>query len=290
MRLVMLLVATLLAMAASMSTARAAEDYDGCTHFIESTPTTIGEGGTWCLDHDLVLGPMEDVPIMITVPNVTIDCNHFAVDGSVFAADTGVPGILSWETATNATVRNCDIRGFMLAISLEGGGTVEDNLLQGARAWGIVMGKSGIVRRNRLRDIGNSTSNIKWALGIVANGDMEIIDNDIAGLTATPGSNERAIGILVNDLSDTVPGRSYISGNRISGLSADGTSQAIAINVNNEGGVAIVDNVLFGNGEYDTLGIYCIYEPDSAVRGNILFDFGYPVWGCLLDIDNSVKP
>lgn len=290
MRLILLLVATILAIALSLPVARAAEDYDGCTHFIESTPITISTGGTWCLNDDLVLGSMEYGPITIKVPNVTIDCNHFALDGSALPEDTGAIGIMAWESATNTTVRNCDIRGFMFGMSLYGGGVVEDNLLQGTGSEGIYIEKRAIIRRNRLRGIGNSASGFQWAYGIVAFGDLDIIDNDIEGLTATAGSNQSVIGIVANvDLGD-VPNRIYISGNRIRGLVPDGTGQASGIESNTEDGLVIVDNVLYGNGENDSIGIYCLSLPDSAISGNIIFDFGFPVWGCTADSDNSIKP
>ena len=48
-------------------------------------------------------------------------------------------------------------------MSLYGGGVVEDNLLQGTGSEGIYIEKRAIIRRNRLRGIGNSASGFQWA-------------------------------------------------------------------------------------------------------------------------------
>src|SRR5690606_16801100 len=96
----------------------------------------------------------------------------------------------------NATIRRCDIRGFLHGIRLEGGAghLVEDNRLDNNLYIGIrVTGENNLVRRNRIYDTGGATGTVP-AIGISAFAD--VIDNTVSGLF-TLAPNSALLGIRV---------------------------------------------------------------------------------------------
>ena len=59
--------------AASSSSAFAAESYDSCNGFIDTVPKVITTQGTWCLRHDVATSQTPIIAIDIQPSNVTID-------------------------------------------------------------------------------------------------------------------------------------------------------------------------------------------------------------------------
>src|SRR5690606_27324125 len=95
--------------------------------------------------------------ITIDANNVTIDCNSFKIGGLAAGNGSKANGIYTGDRQ-NATVRNCNIRGFYHGIDLRGAGhLVEDNRLDNNLSTGIFTdGDNNAVIRNRVYDTGGA--------------------------------------------------------------------------------------------------------------------------------------
>ena len=113
----LLAAALLLAGLLPVSPARSAESYDACTGFIDSVPATITTQGVWCLRKDLSTNIASGSAIAISVNNVTVDCNGFKLGGLAAGNGSVANGIYA-VNRQNATVRNCNIRGFFTGIDV----------------------------------------------------------------------------------------------------------------------------------------------------------------------------
>jgi parallel beta-helix repeat protein len=188
--------------------ARAAESYDNCSSYIDTVPTTIATQGVWCMNKDMATNVGSGSAIEITANNVTIDCNGFKLGGLAVGTGTLANGIYA-NNKQNITIRNCNIRGFVMGIDLSGGAghLVEDNLLDNNRYIGIaVAGEHNLVRRNRVSNTGGATAYPDTAFGIVASAD--IIDNIVDGVSTT-GDTDEVHGI------DSKGRGTRVAGNRI---------------------------------------------------------------------------
>src|SRR6478735_8356973 len=120
--------------------ALAAPSYDACTGFIPSLPTTITQQGVWCLNKDLATAITTGDAIAINTNNVTIDCNGFKLGGLLAGLGTQTTGIHA-NGRSNITLRDCNIRGFAVGVSLEGssgsGHRIERNRVEGSTFAGI---------------------------------------------------------------------------------------------------------------------------------------------------------
>jgi len=168
---------------AAPSPAKAAETYNTCAGFIDSVPATISKQGVWCLRKNLTTNVTLGYAITIATNNVTIDCNGFKIGGLAAGNGAVTAGVYA-DNRQNATVRNCNIRGFYSGIHLEGddgaGHLVEDNRLDNNLYCGIfVEGDNNLIRRNRIYDTGGATGKT-LSFGIDAYAD--IIDNTVSGL------------------------------------------------------------------------------------------------------------
>jgi parallel beta-helix repeat protein len=176
--------------------AQGAESYDNCTGFVSSLPATISTQGTWCLDKDLSTAMTSGSAITIATNNVTLDCNHFKIGGLAAGAGTTTYGVYAL-TRLNATIRNCNIRGFFTGIHLAGGGghLVEDNSLDGSTHSGILMaGSASTIRNNLVIDTGGSTAYTGFTIGIRAEEGAAVLDNTVNGVA--PIDAALAIGIF----------------------------------------------------------------------------------------------
>ena len=188
----------------------AAEGYDNCTGFIDSLPATITTQGTWCLNKNLATAITSGVAITIDANNVTIDCNDFKVGGLAGGDSTIAYGIRA-DDRRNATVRQCNVRGFYYGIALLGGGghVVEDNRLDNNLYMGIaISGENNLARRNLVNNTGGQAGG-SFSCGIYAYAD--IMDNTVSGLFADlPGGDLYGIWALGSG--------AQLRGNRISGF------------------------------------------------------------------------
>jgi hypothetical protein len=255
--------------------ASAGESYDGCTGFVTAVPVTIQTPGTWCMKQNLASPSTSGAAISIYADNVTLDCNHFRLDGSAAGINTQAQGISTG--GRNLIVRNCDVRGFYYGLwvgnqggfdGYTGNHNIHDNLFSGNTYQGMrVTGKNSIIRHNRVLNTGGSPSS-GAAIGISINGAIDVIDNTIAGVSA--GGNSGAdTGIFVED----IPGANII-GNRVRGVrGVPDTLNASGIFTRTS--MVVRDNELIGDASAGVGdGIFC-YSGQALVKKNVIN--GFPV-------------
>jgi hypothetical protein len=268
--------------------ARAAESYENCTGFIDAVPATITTPGTWCLRHDVSTAITVGSAIRVASRYVTLDCNHFTIDGSGDAEThaLGVNGGIS--------IRNCNIRGFNTGIFLSGEGSfpspaflVERNTLVGNTRTGIfVRGAGSTIRGNRVIDTGGSTltsePGVTWpASGITAFDGVDVIDNTVDGVDSTSSVDADAYGIRTINNGDASVNR-----NRIRGLVAYNGATAYGIHNANSRGLIIRGNNLQGVGAMG-VGLRCSSTPATA-RDNVISGFAIGVQRCM-SVGNTVN-
>jgi nitrous oxidase accessory protein NosD len=271
-----------LAAAALPTGAGAAESADACTAMLTEGATTLDAPGIYCMSED---DPdFDGSGLYITSPDVTLDCRGFARGRAGYQYQLGV---WSTETATNAVVRNCEIRGYSYGVLLYGGGLVEDNLIRNSWVRAVyVDGDHSVIRRNRVVDTGAASTHTTYVIS--GFGDVDIVDNVIDGATVAEPDGERIIGILANDGLD--PEQTFmIRGNVVRNLRPLEGQETYAVYIGSTGKLDIRDNVLFGPASTQSVGIYCLYAPDTRITGNDIYDFESPLPGCIDDADNVVR-
>jgi len=272
-----------------------AETYNTCTGFIDSLPATISAQGTWCLRGNLSTVIASGSAITIATNNVTIDCNNFKIGGLGAGLGTRTEGI-SAGTKLNATIRNCNIRGFHIGINLDGifGGNhlVENNRVDSNTFVGIAVdGDGSMVRGNVVSDTGGTTlTGDTRAWGIVTSGTIDIIDNTVSNVVAYQASGSATatgIGAFVN-------AGGAIQRNRVRGLvpgpAAGGDEQGIA-SINTGSHPEISDNVIVGTGvdSATDFGVYCNGTGAAALASNnriLRFGAGTAVSSNCIDAGN----
>lgn len=186
----------------------AAQGYDNCNNFIDSLPATISTQGVWCLRKDLSTSMTSGEAIRIATNNVTIDCNDFKVGGLAAGEGTTAAGIFTEAGRKNATIRNCNVRGFSYGIHLSAGGgghLVEDNLVDHSRRVGIhVQGAGNRVQRNRVFDTGGS-----WS--------MLVVGGSSASVTAMQVSGDVFDNVVSNVFSSSTADTVSTTGIRVAG-------------------------------------------------------------------------
>lgn len=219
-----------------------------CTK-ISTLPAVLSSQGPYCLDKHLATSMASGYAIQITANNVTLDCNDYKIGGLTAGVVTQMVGV-GGTNRQNITVRHCNIRGFLVGLSLvgasSGGIVVEDNRFERATRVALqVAGDDSVVRRNVVRDTGGSTSQPGLAIAINTSGEVDILDNTVAGAMAVPDGVGRgeAYGILATGIRGTV------ANNRIRNLVASGPiGGSFGIWVREHGLVMISDNELIGTG------------------------------------------
>jgi len=256
--------------------ARAAESYDNCTGFITSLPAIVDTPGTWCFNKDLSTALTNGSAIQISSDNVTIDCNNYKLGG--LAAGEGT---LEWGIATfnhaNITIRHCNIRGFSFGVALsnsdlvaDGGHLIEDNRFDSNTNYGIyVTGNGSLIRRNVVNDTGFINLD-GGGEGIVASGWVDVIDNTVAGVTAT--SNYSARGIEVGGDNGS------IAGNRVSGVHGNASTQVTGIFAGSSH-TTVRDNNISGINVGSSYGIYCSNN-GAVAKDNIINNMGAAITNC----------
>ena len=266
----------------------AAESYDNCTGTISSLPAVISTQGTWCLKASLATAIGSGSAISINTNNVTIDCNDFKLDGSAAGVGTVANGIVA-SNRLNATIRRCDIRGFLHGVYLTGssggGHAVEDNRLYGNRGIGLqVEGSGSVVRRNGVFSTGGSTTLTNAAYGIYTFDAVDVIDNTVAGVTATSGSDGSAYAIF---LDSNPNGR--IVGNGLRGMAKDGAGLVVGVFGTGTTHIEIRDNDLVADGAAGTIGVDC-QNSSGAAKGNAINGFASGIVNCTDSGGNDVVP
>jgi hypothetical protein len=267
-------------------TARATESNDSCAGFISSVPAVITTPGNWCLKKDLSTAMASGNAIEIQTDNVTIDCNNFRLDGLAAGPSTATVGIYA-NNHFNETARHCNVRGFSIGIGFGGTGanhTIEDNRVDGNTQTGLLaFGEGSVVQRNRVRNTGGSPGN--GASGIFVADAVDVLDNTVSGVRAATGSNGNAFGISV--LSDGFTA-TIVVGNRVRGLSPDGTGHARGFSATFSQPAIVRSNIFVGNGSIGSIGLSCI-DTKGHAKSNVISGFATAVSGCT-DDGNVIVP
>jgi len=278
----LLLVPTLFVGLIAASPGRAAESYDSCSGFIDSVPATISTQGVWCLRADLSTAISSGSAITINANNVTIDCNNFKLGGLGGGPGSIATGVFS--NRTNASVRNCNIRGFWSGIEILslGGNLVESNRLDGNLAYGIyTAGAGSTIRNNQVFDTGGSTESPNLAIGIYGAEGTDIVGNTVYGVS-TNGESFFSYGIAT-----VSNGTGSIRGNRIKGvLAAGGSSSGIHTFIS--GRVVVRDNDIQGIGAPGSIGVRCENNQGTS-GGNFIAGFETAVQGCM-SVGDTLNP
>jgi len=255
-----------------------AETYQTCAGFIDSVPAVINTQGVWCFRKDLSTAMASGNAITINTNNVTIDCNHFKLGGLAAGDATGTTGILA-SGRQNTTIRNCNVRGFLVGVSLQGstaGNRVEDNRLDDNLWMGIVVaGDQNLVQRNSVFSTGGAQT---FNIGI--NADADIIDNTVSDVfTANPAAF--VIGIAANGPGNTVVG------NRVRNLAS--TLDYAAINVASPGMVLERNRI---DAEFDTTGdaVRTTGMGDATCIGNLSRNYANAFDDCSVVSGNIALP
>lgn len=135
-----------------------------CNTYITSLPHTIAAQGHYCFSRNLSTAITAGAAITINTDFVVLDLNNFKLGGGAAGPATETVGILG-VNRNNITVRNGNIRGFLVGIrltapdpALSQNNLVENNVLDGNTNKGIdVRGKSNVVRNNIVTNTGGST-------------------------------------------------------------------------------------------------------------------------------------
>jgi parallel beta-helix repeat protein len=263
------------------SGAQAAESYDNCTDFVDSVPATITTQGVWCLRKDLSTAIITGAAITIAAHNVTLDCNDFKLGGLAAGNESQAYGVYA-NDRLNATVRNCNVRGFYNGIYLNHGAghLVENNRLDNnlVTAVSLVSASNSIIRNNRVHDTGGYVDN-SARFGIYAySGDaVEITDNTVAGVIGTAGYYNDVTGIQRGNYiqaSGASFASSHITGNRVSGLIPTGAGKVASgiksANYGNTSAMALIadNHVVMTVPVAGSTGISCVYSGVSMRNNN----------------------
>ncbi len=244
---------------------RAAESYDGCKYTITSLPAVLSSQGVWCLKGDLATAMASGTAITLAASNITLDCNHFKIGGLAAGAGTQTVGIDTGGWA-NATVRNCNIRGFMTGFKDSDGygHIVEDNRFEANTGAGIqLQGSGSVVRANRIQDTGGGP--FGDVSGIVFQGDNDVIDNTVDGVFPSDSGDYSGFGILSNFVASGT-----ISGNRIRGVTSTNAGTAAGIWNSSSSAVIVDGNYLHGGFLAGSTGIRCTNSLGRSTRNHVL--------------------
>ena len=256
--------------------AQAAESYDACTGFINAVPANVSTPGVWCLNKNLATAITVGSAISINANTVVLDCNDYKLDGMAGGAATAAYGIAA-SNRLNVTVRNCNVLGFQQGIRLAGTGgghVVEDNRIDSATYVGLqVQGDGSVARRNQVINAGGSTTKLV-AYGILTSGVLDLIDNTVAGVTATAGSESNAYGIFVLNNNG-----GSVNGNRVRDVLRAGSKVAYGIYTSPATRMTLRNNDVSGDSSAGSTGIKC-GGTGNRVRNSTVSGFVSPLSGC----------
>jgi hypothetical protein len=237
---------------------------------ITSLPAALTTQGVYCLKQNVSTAITEGSAIEIKASNITLDCNGYKIGGLGAGVNTNARGIYS-STYDNLTIRNCNIRGFVVGIGLYGLGSgdggallVENNRLDGNTMVGMdIQGDGSIIRGNLITATGGGSRYSEpsyFSRGIQSLGDSDVLDNTVWGMIPLSGGTRTlAITVGSNDGGS-------VAGNRVRAL-AGSNIQAIRCTVSCNR-VRIMDNSLAGSGVASSIGVGCEVSTDASSIGN----------------------
>ena len=222
----------------------AAAEITECTP-ITSVPATISTQGVYCLKQHLSSNLASGAGITVTVNNVTIDCNEFKLGNIAAGLSTTAVGVTA-TGRSNVVVRHCGLRGWRTGVQMINGVyRIEDNAFDQNTQTGIfVSGDGSVVRGNEVVKTGGSTSpSLTEFHGITVNGDIDIDNNLVDGVTATASGNGHAYGIRTENAD-----ASSVNDNRIRNLTKAGSGARRGIWNQNGAHNVVVGNTIVMNG------------------------------------------
>jgi hypothetical protein len=258
-------------LAVCLARAGAADETTWCNSFVDSLPYTITAQGHYCLRKNLSTAITTGAAVDIQSDFVTLDLNGFKIGGGAAGLDTATVGVTSTDRK-NVIVRNGNIRGFRIAVSLgDVAGASQGNIVENIQAdentlGGIlVAGRGNLVKGCRIVSTGNATIDTtsgRATYGIVAVGDLnEIVDNSVQETipTALTGDGS-AHGIWVEGgLGTSI--RDNRVGNAVTGTDSYGIHVGTAAL-----GVQVTGNVIF----FQEFGIFYEGGSTGTYRNNLL--------------------
>lgn len=261
-----------LALAGALPAPARAETFHACAGFVTSVPATITSQGVWCFDRDLASALASGTLITIATNNVTLDCNGFKLGGIAAGDATTTVGIRIGAGRANATVRNCNVRGFAVGIAMDGydgvGHRIENNRLDTNRAIGIdARGTALTIRGNVVVDTGGSTV-YSGRHGIYVTGDADVVDNVVDGVISKPGSWSMGL-VMYGALHSTV------RGNRVRNMVSDLPANGIQVS----GYVLVEDNFVASATHAGSWAIHCSGALGTAA-GNRTLGYGTGILEC----------
>jgi len=292
MKTVILFLLALFTICAWAPPVAAAESYDNCTGYVTSVPAVITTSGTWCLNKDLSTSISSGTAISINANNVTLNCNDFKIGGLAAGLGTAAVGVGSMQRS-NVTVRRCNVRGFLMGISLAhnsvtppappSGNVIEANRVDGSTWIGIDIGSDGGQVTGNI--VTNTGGNLQGSnpMAIQTSFGTDIIGNVVDGMFVDAQSTVPPYAIVSwNNLGGS------ISGNRIRSVTSN--SWANGIFVASGSAAAVAENTIHISSPSDS-SIACGDESGSqtVVARNILLGAGSAITGCF-DGGGNVTP
>ena len=181
--------------AVALAAAARADETTFCNFYITALPYTISTQGHYCFDRNLSTAITSGNAITINSDFVVVDLNNFKLGGGAAGLGTTTIGIHS-DSHRNITIRNGNIRGFLVGIeflggSSAGGNVIENNVLDGNTYLGLSLeGDAAIVRNNMVSNTGGSTAGTYgYSIGISAYASqlVSVRDNTVSNTFSTSG-------------------------------------------------------------------------------------------------------
>lgn len=202
-----------------------AADGDSCQP-ISTAPAIITTSGAYCLTADILYTSASGSAIAVAAPHVTLDLSGHTITNLSAGTGTKAGGING--SSDDVTVRNGNVIGFYVGVSLVGSGALVENIRADQnRLMAIQLsGLGGVARNNLIIHTGNAAP---YAGGnsncITLNGDgTRALNNDMVDTVPEPSGS--GTGISVFSGAGVV-----VEGNRVSNsaLPSSGTlTQGIA--------------------------------------------------------------
>jgi hypothetical protein len=254
--------------AGCISSAAALAETTACTP-ITALPASISASGIYCLRTDLMTSISSGSAIEITANFVTLDLNGWRLGGGGAGMGTNAKGVHALDRR-GITIRNGNIKGFLLGVYLESNGASTSHLIEDIRADGntkfgiYVEGGNSIIRNNQVSNTGGSTSGggMNAAYGIASWGSgNQILNNGVSATKASLGSSV-AYGID-SGYPDTL-----IAGNRVFDTES---TQSDAIGIHAGQGNIVADNQVVGSNGPHQIGIRT--GSGATVSNNLVYGY-----------------
>lgn len=262
-------------------------------HVIDSLPVTIA-GGVHCLARNLSTSQLSGPAIRIgggtqSASNTVLDCNGHSIIGPRDRTVQTTTGVLAREPgASNITVRNCVVTGFINGIIVDvPQAYVANNRLHDNFSAGIMVGNEATVVNNHVMRTGAASSSLFMeSVGILAGAGSTIRGNTVHWVYPSDKRPAYGIRLVYGD-------HSLVEGNHVANVTGTGgTPSGVGIQslaaYEVSGGTVYRDNTIVNSFNFPQAGIVCS-AGDIALK-NIIVGFPTGVVGCAATSGNVVSP